>query len=54
MVYILLIKRMIDYKIVKYCRMCNDRFVVERGMVITIYCPKCQNKVFKEKGKEKD
>jgi hypothetical protein len=45
---------MIDYKLVKYCRLCNVRFVVERGMARTIYCTKCQKKVLAERGKTKE
>jgi len=40
---------MVDYKIVKYCRFCRERFVVERGQVRVIYCDKCQKKVLNEK-----
>jgi len=40
---------MVDYKIVKYCRMCKQRFTVPKGNVKIIYCTECQNKVLDEK-----
>ena len=44
---------MIDYKIVKYCRLCRKRFVVARGKVRIIYCTECQKKVLSEREKTK-
>ena len=40
---------MVEYKLVKYCRSCKERFVVDKGKVRVIYCTKCQKKVLKEK-----
>jgi hypothetical protein len=40
---------MVDYKIVKYCRLCKKRFVVSKGEVRVIYCPECQKKALKQK-----
>jgi len=36
---------MAEYKIVKYCRMCRKRFVVNKGQSKIYYCEECQNKV---------
>ena len=44
---------MIDYKIVKYCRLCRKRFLVDKGQVRIIYCTECQKKVLKENEKSK-
>lgn len=35
---------MVDYKIVKYCRMCKKRFVVRKGESKINYCEECQSK----------
>lgn len=39
---------MIDYKIVKYCRLCKRRFVVAKGESKKIYCKDCQVRVDRE------
>lgn len=36
---------MVDYKVVKFCRFCTKRFVVEKGQNRAIYCDSCQKKV---------
>jgi len=33
---------MVDYKIVKYCRWCKERFVVSKGESKKYYCDSCQ------------
>ena len=38
-----------DYKLVKYCRLCNKRFLVERSEKRTSYCDSCLKKMAKEK-----
>ena len=35
---------MIDYKIVKYCKECKTRFVVNKGESTVYLCPKCQTR----------
>jgi len=35
---------MVDYKIVKYCKMCKKRFVVNKGEQRKYYCDICQKK----------
>ena len=35
---------MIDYKIVKYCKECRERFVVNKGESSVYLCPACQPK----------
>jgi hypothetical protein len=40
--------KMADYKIVKYCRMCRKRFVVNKTESKQYYCDDCQSKVDKE------
>ena len=39
---------MIDYQIVKYCRMCKKRFVVNKTEARKNYCDECQKKLDKE------
>jgi len=39
---------MVDYKIIKYCKLCNKRFVVNKGESKKKYCEDCQLKVDKE------
>ncbi len=41
---------MVDYKIVKYCRACKKRFVVNRDESKLNFCVKCQN-IHKEENK---
>ncbi|MBU1632185.1 MAG: hypothetical protein KJ580_03170 [Nanoarchaeota archaeon] len=45
---------MIEYNLVKYCRWCKKRFVVDKGKVRMIYCTECQKKVLAEKEKNKE
>lgn len=33
---------MADYKIVKYCKLCKKRFVVNKGEVKKYYCSNCE------------
>ena len=40
---------MVEYNLVKYCRMCRERFVVGRRESKKYYCDKCQVKVDKER-----
>jgi PHP family Zn ribbon phosphoesterase len=40
-----------DYRFVKYCRLCNKRFVINRGDKVNSYCDDCIKK-FKKEGKE--
>jgi len=42
---------MIDYKIVKYCRACRVRFVVNKDESKKNYCDSCQSK-FKQNYEE--
>jgi len=35
---------MIDYKIIKHCRVCRTRFVVNKGQSKKNYCDACQKK----------
>ena len=41
-------KKMADYKIVKYCRRCRKRFVVQKGQSAIIYCGDCEKIVRSE------
>ncbi len=38
---------MVDYKIVKYCRLCKKRFVVNKGESKRYYCDECQLRIDK-------
>ena len=40
--------KMIDYKIVKFCKWCRDRFLVKKGESTIYLCPKCSKKNNKE------
>ncbi len=40
--------KMIDYKIVKFCKWCKTRFVVNKGESTIYLCPDCQKKNNKE------
>ena len=42
------INKMVDYKIIKYCRLCRKRFVVNKGESKKNYCDDCQLKIDKE------
>lgn len=33
---------MVEYKIVKYCKLCKKRFVVDKKEARKFYCDKCQ------------
>ena len=39
---------MIEYKIIKYCRRCRKRFVVNKGESKKNYCDPCQKIIEKE------
>ena len=39
---------MINYKMVKFCRLCKSRFVVSKGESKKYYCEKCENKNMEE------
>ena len=41
-----------DYKIIKFCRLCKARFVVPRGESKKYYCEKCQEMVSKQRQKQ--
>ena len=46
------IKTMIDYKIVKYCIICKERYVVRKGDSRRIYCDVCTAKVAKQRAEQ--
>jgi uncharacterized Fe-S radical SAM superfamily protein PflX len=39
---------MVDYRIVKYCRLCKKRFVVDKSENKKNYCDECQKKLDKD------
>lgn len=39
---------MVDYNIVKYCKLCKKRFVLRKGDVNKNYCDTCQQKIDNE------
>jgi hypothetical protein len=39
---------MVEYKIIKYCRSCKKRFVVNKGEAKIYLCKDCQLKADKE------
>jgi len=41
---------MVDYKIVKYCRLCKKRFVVSKKDAKTNYCEDCLKRIQKAGG----
>ena len=43
---------MVDYRIVKFCRMCKVRYVVDKSESKKNYCDKCQKKMDKENDEE--
>ena len=46
---------MANYRIVKYCRLCKGRFIVEKKDSRINYCVKCTEKMQKEQeNKDKD
>jgi hypothetical protein len=44
---------MVDYKIVKYCRLCRERFVVHKGEAKRLYCDRCEKRIAKEEENER-
>ncbi len=42
----------INYRIVKYCRLCKKRYLVNKGEVKKVYCEGCFDKMFKNRKKE--
>ncbi|MBU4352856.1 MAG: hypothetical protein KJ939_07310 [Nanoarchaeota archaeon] len=45
---------MVEYKIVKYCRLCKTRFTVNKGESRRNYCNDCQLKISKEQDSSKE
>ncbi|MDD5086968.1 MAG: hypothetical protein PHV16_04410 [Candidatus Nanoarchaeia archaeon] len=45
---------MVEYRIVKYCRLCKKRFLVNKGESKKNYCDECQLRLEKEREKEED
>lgn len=45
---------MVEYNLVKFCRLCKKRFVVKRADAKKNYCDSCQKKYEDEKEKTKD
>lgn len=45
---------MVKYKLVKFCMLCKERFVVDKTEARRYYCNKCQNKVKKSIEKERN
>lgn len=43
---------MVDYRIVKYCRLCKTRFVVPKSKAKVVYCEKCQRRIEESNQKE--
>ena len=39
---------MIDYKIIKFCRICKKRYIVKKGENKKIYCDECQKRIDEE------
>jgi len=39
--------KMVEYTIVKYCKMCRKRFLVNRGESKRYYCNDCESKANK-------
>jgi len=37
--------KMAGYKIIKFCRMCRKKFIVNKGESKIIYCEDCDKKV---------
>jgi len=42
---------MIEYTLVKYCRLCKKRFLISRGDKVENYCKDCLKKFRKEEEK---
>ena len=45
---------MAEYKIIKYCRMCRKRFVVNKGESKKNYCDECVIKLNADKEKKSE
>ena len=45
---------MVDYKIIKHCRVCKVRYVVNKAESKKNYCDACEVKVFKKDKNEED
>lgn len=43
---------MVEYRVVKYCRKCNKRYLVNKGEGRKIFCEDCFRKILKQKAKE--
>ena len=39
---------MVDYRIVKFCRLCRKRYTVNKGEYAKVYCKDCEPKISKE------
>ena len=39
---------MVGYRLVKYCRLCKQRFLINQGERIQNYCPDCVKRFEKE------
>lgn len=44
---------MVEYRIVKYCRFCKKRMLLEKGDTKKYYCDKCQARIKKDMEKER-
>jgi len=44
---------MVDYKIVKYCRLCRKRYVISKGEFKKVYCDECLPKIMKKPEEKK-
>ena len=44
---------MVDYNIIKYCRLCKIRFVVNKSESKNNYCDDCQKKLDETRNNEK-
>ena len=43
---------MVDYNIVKKCKLCQGRFVVDKSKRRAVFCDKCQKKAEKSRASE--
>jgi hypothetical protein len=43
---------MVEYRIVKYCRLCKKRFVVPKAKAKVVYCEHCQERIEQSEQKE--
>ncbi len=39
----------ISYRMVKYCRLCKKRYLVNKGEAKKVYCPECFKKICKNR-----